>query len=67
MEKTAQNLIAAWLKSQGRKASWLAKQVPVNRTTLWVWMVGANVPKFEHRKKLAEVTGLPVANEESWK
>jgi hypothetical protein len=66
MEKTAQKLISGWLEAEGRKASWLARQVPVNRTTLWVWMTGANVPTLPHRKRLQEVTGLPVADEGAW-
>jgi len=66
MEKQAPKLIATWLDDEGRKLSWLAKQIPVNRTTLWVWMTGTNVPTLEHRRKLAEVTGLPVAKEEAW-
>jgi hypothetical protein len=66
MEKPAQKLITAWLEAEGRKLTWLAKQIPVNRTTLWVWLTGGTVPTLEHRRKLEEVTGLPVAHEGAW-
>jgi hypothetical protein len=67
MEKeTAQKLISAWLEAEGRKLTWLAAQVPVNRTTLWVWLTGSTVPKLEHRRRLEQVTGLPVAKEDAW-
>lgn len=66
MENKARDQINAWLKAEGRKLTWLAKQIPVNRTTLWVWMTGATVPKLEHRRKLEQVTGLSVAKEETW-
>jgi hypothetical protein len=66
MKTQAQKLVAEWLAADGRKLSWLAKQIPVNRTTLWVWMNSATIPKLEHRRRLQDVTGLPVAHEGAW-
>ena len=66
MEKTAPTLLKQWLDAEGRKIKWLAAQVPADRATVSLWVNGRQMPRLEFRQKLADVTGLPVADEGAW-
>lgn len=60
--------IMAWLAEQERSLSWLARKCDVTpaAVTRWLTVEGAS-PTYENRHKLAEITGLPIANEEAWR
>ena len=64
--KTAPTQIREWLDEEGRKRVWLASKIEVDQATLWRWLSDGAIPMREHRVKLADVTGLDVANEEAW-
>ena len=66
MSKIAPTLLKQWLDAEGRKIKWLAAQVPADRATVSLWVNGHHMPRLEFRSKLAEVTGLPVADEGAW-
>lgn len=54
-----------WFQRRGCTKVWLADQIGVNRVTLWLWMIGEQVPNPLARQKIAEVTrgAVPV---EAW-
>jgi hypothetical protein len=62
----AHEQIIAWIDSGGRKRKWLAEQVQVNPADMTQWLRGNRIPRQIYRSKLAEVTGLPVAEREAW-
>lgn len=66
MDKAAPTLLKQWLEAEGRKIKWLAAQVPADRATVSIWVNGHQVPRLEYRKRLQDVTGLPVADERAW-
>jgi transcriptional regulator with XRE-family HTH domain len=66
MEKSAPTIIKDWLTAEGRKVNWLADRVGINRATVSQWINGHQVPALGNRRRLQEVTGLPVAHEEAW-
>jgi len=63
----AQKLLADWLKAEGRKQKWLAAQVKCGESTLRSWLKGRAAPVRVYREALAEVTGLPIADEDAWR
>lgn len=66
MANNAPEMLREWLLTEGRKGQWLAAQVEVDRATLSLWINGHQFPRRHHRKRLADITGLPVAHEEAW-
>lgn len=66
MSKKAHQLISDYLAREERNASWLARKCGVSAPTVTRWLSGGAVPRIEARRALAQVTGLPVANEEAW-
>tara|TARA_R110000744_G_C19016694_1_gene523690 strand:- start:328 stop:534 length:207 start_codon:yes stop_codon:yes gene_type:complete len=46
-----------WLKDGGRKVSWLASAIPVNRSHLHQWLNGNHTPREVYRHRIAEITG----------
>ena len=62
----AHEQISAWIDRGGRKRKWLAEQVQVNPADMTQWLRGNRIPRQIYRSKLAEVTGLPVAEREAW-
>ncbi|MDI9407778.1 MAG: hypothetical protein QM523_00860 [Candidatus Pacebacteria bacterium] len=67
MENKAPHLIKQWLANDGRKASWLAEKVGASRPTMSGWLNQGVLPIAIYRAKLAEVTGLAVAERGAWK
>jgi len=59
-------MIRQWLRDEGRKALWLASQVPADRATVSQWLTGRRTPLPPARRRLAEITGLPVDAKETW-
>lgn len=66
MEKASPKLIRQWLDADGRKIKWLASQVGADRPTVSRWLNGKQMPRLDHRRKLQDVTGLPVEHEAGW-
>jgi len=66
MEKKAPHLIRSWLAHDGRMASWLASQTGATQPMVSGWLNGRAVPIALYRDKLAQVTGLPVADRDAW-
>ena len=70
MENTTQHLaphlLRNWITREGRKVSWLANRIPVDRATLSQWLSGRRLPREVYRARLAEITGLPIAGAELW-
>jgi len=58
--------IKAWAQSEGRKLQWIAEQVPVGKSDLSRWVNGKAVPRRIFRARLAEITGLEIADEQHW-
>lgn len=46
---------------------WLSRRSGVAISTVTRWLAGEMIPSYENRQKLAEVTGLHIANEEAWR
>jgi DNA-binding XRE family transcriptional regulator len=66
MKQKAPQLLHDWLADQERSASWMARKLDVAPSTVTRWLAGDSIPEIETRHKLAELTGLSVANEEAW-
>jgi hypothetical protein len=66
MKNKAPDMIRHWLQTEGRKALWLASQVPADRATVSQWLTGRRKPLPPARRRLAEITGLPVDAKEAW-
>ena len=66
MENKAPQLLHDWLTDQERSASWMGRKVGVVPSTVTRWLAGDSIPEIETRRKLADLTGLAVANEEAW-
>jgi hypothetical protein len=66
MSSKAPTMIRDWLQTEGRKALWLASQVPADRATVSQWLTGRRKPLPPARRRLAEITGLPVDAKEAW-
>lgn len=64
--KTPPDMIRAWLQEQGRKKGWLSRQLLVDGSTLTRWLTGVYIPKDLARAKLAEITGLAIADRGVW-
>ncbi len=62
----AQAHIKEWLRSEGRKKSWLAEQVAVNPSTVSRWMKGKLVPTPQARIILSGLVGMDVSAKEAW-
>lgn len=48
------------LEEEGRKASWLARQVGVHPGSLQRWLDGTSVPTEENQRKVADALGRTV-------
>jgi hypothetical protein len=67
MDMKAPILLREWLTNEDRSASWLGRQVGVAPSTVKRWLDGCGtIPMRETRRRLAEVTRLDVASEDSW-
>lgn len=66
MSKKAHELISDYLAREERSASWLARKCGVSAPTVTRWLSGGATPRVEARRNLAQVTGLPISNEEAW-
>lgn len=66
MENKAPQQLRSWLDREGRKITWLAREVGASTTAVSLWLNERKVPHRKNRVKLEEVTGLPVALEEAW-
>ena len=66
MKNKAPQLLHDWLADQERSASWIGRKVGVVPSTVTRWLAGDSIPEIETRHKLAELTGLSIANEEAW-
>jgi hypothetical protein len=66
MKKNAPQMIRDWLTTEGRKVAWLASQVPADRATASQWLNGHRTPLPPARRRLADITGLPVDDKETW-
>lgn len=64
--KKANEQLADWLKTEGRKQNWLAAQVNCGESTLRSWLKGRAVPAFVFRMQLERVTGLQISHEAAW-
>lgn len=47
--------IERWLEEEGRKKSWLAREVGVSRTTISYWLQGKAFPHAKHIRKLLQI------------
>jgi hypothetical protein len=63
---TASLLLRNWLDEQAIFITWLASQVPADRATVSQWLTGRRKPLPPARRRLAEITGLPVDAKEAW-
>lgn len=63
----APQLIREWLHAEGRKQRWLAARVPVTEQTLSGWLAGRIAIGGMGRARLADITGLPVADVAAWR
>lgn len=63
MEKTPNQALKDWIKSEGRKVTWLADTIPVNRSHLHQWLNGTYIPREVYRIRIAEITkgAVPVS------
>ncbi|WP_437279316.1 helix-turn-helix transcriptional regulator [Sorangium sp. So ce375] len=48
-----------WLAKKGKRRTWLAKELGVDRVVLWRWLVGETTPHIDHAAALEALTGLP--------
>jgi hypothetical protein len=64
---TAPEQLRAWIAETGRKQSWLAEQVGCADSRLSAWLTGRNIPAGSARASLARITGLDIADRETWK
>ena len=65
MKKSGATLLRDWIAKTGRKATWVASEIPVNRSHLHQWLNGKYTPRDVYRIRIFEVTGgaVPV---DSW-
>ena len=49
--------LKTWLKDEGRKVTWLAQTIPVNRSHLHQWLNGKHTPRYVYRHRIASITG----------
>ena len=67
MENKAPQMLQQWLDEQERNASWLSRKLSVAPSALTRWLnVEGTVPTLENRRKLKEITGLPIDIEGAW-
>lgn len=57
MEQKAHEKLRDWLRSEGRKKSWLAQQAQVRPGTVTAWVSGESKPSRVHRGRIEELTG----------
>jgi len=53
----AKQIIKAWAAREGRKITWLAASVPMDRSHLSSCMAGRYVPREVYRNRIAAVVG----------
>jgi DNA-binding transcriptional regulator YdaS (Cro superfamily) len=53
-----------WLDSGGRKITWLADAIPVNRSHLHQWLNGRHMPREVYRRRIEEITDGAVLPED---
>lgn len=54
------NKLAQALAEQGRKKSWLAEALDVDRSTITRWVKGETTPRPFRRNEIARLLGLSV-------
>jgi transcriptional regulator with XRE-family HTH domain len=52
--------LAQVLGEQGRKKSWLASQLQVDRSTVTRWVKGVSQPTRRNQANIAKLLGVPV-------
>jgi len=52
--------LARVLSEQGRKKSWLAEALEVDRSTITRWVKGETTPRHFRRSEIARLLGLSV-------
>jgi len=62
----AQQHIKDYLNREGRKKSWLAKQVAVRAETVSRWMTGKLIPTPQARIILSGIVGQDLTQAEDW-
>ncbi|MDP1808649.1 MAG: helix-turn-helix transcriptional regulator [Actinomycetota bacterium] len=55
------NKLARVLAEQGRKKSWLAEALEVDRSTITRWVKGETTPRPFRRNEIARLLGLSVS------
>ena len=55
-----ENKLARALSEQGRKKSWLAEALDVDRSTITRWVKGETTPRHFRKAEIARLLGLPV-------
>jgi len=63
----AHHLIKQWLSERGMRQNHFADMVPVRPETLSRWLAGEKRPGPLAMHRLADMTGLPIADKGSWK
>lgn len=66
MEKKAQTLLRDWLETERRKVGWFATQIPAHPSSVSSWLTGARTPDRNRRLRMAQLTGLDIAEKETW-
>jgi hypothetical protein len=64
--ENANILLAAWLKNEGRKVCWLAKQIGAGRGAVGRWRNGDATPLPIYRAEIERITGGAVPAD-AWK
>ena len=52
--------IAALMKEQGRKPTWLAEKIGVRREQVYKWIRGEAIPFDSNKKLIAETLGVTI-------
>jgi hypothetical protein len=63
----AQSHIKEWLRTEGRRKSWLAGQLAVNPATVSRWLGGKLVPSPQARIILTGLVGMDVTDAAVWR
>lgn len=66
MDNKAPHMLREWLAKEGRKSLWIAAKIDVSPATVSQWLSGERPPLPANRRRLAALTGLPIAHEEAW-
>jgi len=58
-QSQASKLLVSWLREAGHPHEWLASQLKVSRPAVTQWLLGTNLPVYEHRLTIEALTGIP--------